>query len=190
MSTEFNYWKWDNFYDKKQIKTIHDLIQDKFYGKEDPELAASPYADGTPRKVVDTQLVGYRDIEHGIRDIIDEAYTCCLENFGYVVKPPTNDDLHYNTYTAKNKSKYDYHKDASRNPYHDYKLTLLINLSPREYEGGDFFILADGGECQVPELKSPGSVIALTGGIYHKVTPITKGVRRTLTHFMKGPAWR
>ena len=93
MSTEFNYWKWDNFYDKKQIKTIHDLIQDKFYGKEDPELAASPYADGTPRKVVDTQLVGYRDIEHGIRDIIDEAYTCCLENFGYVVKPPTNDDL-------------------------------------------------------------------------------------------------
>ena len=190
MTVEFIYWKWDNFYDKKQIKTIHDLIQKKFHSKEDPKLAAAAYEDGTPRKVVDTQLVNYREIEYAIRDIIDEAYTCCLENFGYVVKPPTNDNLSYNTYTAKSKSKYDYHTDVARNSYHDYKLTLLINLSPREYEGGDFFIFTDGDECQVPELKSPGSVIALTGGIYHKVTPITKGVRRTLTHFMKGPAWR
>jgi len=30
----------------------------------------------------------------------------------------------------------------------------------------------------------------LKSHINHKVTPVTKGVRRTLTHFMKGPAWR
>ena len=189
MSTEFNYWKWDNFYDKKQIKTIHDLIQDKFYGKEDPELAASPYADGTPRKVVDTQLVGYRDIEHGIRDIIDEAYTCCLENFGYVVKPPTNDDLHYNTYTSRKKSRYDYHTDEARETTHDYKLTLLVNLSPKEFEGGDFYLFSSGN-MMIPELKKPGSAIAIKSHMHHKVSPVTKGVRRTLTHFMKGPAWR
>ena len=86
MTTKFLYWHWEEFYDKKQIKTIHDLIQDKFYGKEDPELAAAAYEDGTPRKVVDTQIVGYRDIEYAIRGIIDVAYTCCLENFGYDVK--------------------------------------------------------------------------------------------------------
>ena len=188
MSTEFNYWKWDNFYDKKQIKTIHDLIQDKFYGKEDPELAASPYADGTPRKVVDTQLVGYRDIEHGIRDIIDEAYTCCLTQFGYTAKFPTNDDLHYNTYTSRKKSRYDYHTDEARETTHDYKLTLLINLSPKEFEGGDFYLFSSGN-MMIPELKKPGSAIAIKSSMHHKVTPVTKGVRRTLTHFMKGPAW-
>ena len=189
MSTEFNYWKWDNFYDKKQIKTIHDLIQDKFYGKEDPELAASPYADGTPRKVVDTQLVGYREIEYAIRGIIDEAYTICLEQFGYIAKPPTNDDLHYNTYTSRKKSRYDYHIDEARENTHDYKLTLLINLSPKEYEGGDFYLFS-GGNMMIPELKKPGSAIVIKSSMHHKVTPVTKGVRRTLTHFMKGPAWR
>ena len=189
MSTEFNYWKWDNFYDKKQIKTIHDLIQDKFYTKEDPILAASPYEDGTPRKVVDTQLVNYREIEYAIRGIIDEAYTICLEQFGYIAKPPTNDDLHYNTYTSRKKSRYDYHTDEARETTHDYKLTLLVNLSPKEFEGGDFYLFSSGN-MMIPELKKPGSAIAIKSSMHHRVSPVTKGVRRTLTHFMKGPAWR
>ena len=188
MTTRLLYWHWEEFYDKKQIKTIHDLIQDKFYGKQNPKFAASPYADGTPRKVVDTQLVGYRDIEHGIRDIIDEAYTCCLEHFGYTAKFPTNDELHYNTYTSTKKSRYDYHTDDARDTTHDYKLTLLVNLSPEEFEGGDFYLFS-GGDMIIPELKKPGSAIAIKSSMHHKVTPVTKGVRRTLTHFMKGPAW-
>ena len=189
MTTKFLYWHWEEFYDKKQIKTIHDLIQDKSYTKEDPDLAASPYEDGTPRKVVDTQLVNYREIEYAIRGIIDEAYTICLTQFGYTAKLPTNDDLHYNTYTSRKKSRYDYHIDEARENTHDYKLTLLINLSPKEYEGGDFYLFS-GGNMMIPELKKPGSAIAIKSSMHHKVTPVTKGVRRTLTHFMKGPAWR
>ena len=189
MTTKFVYWHWEEFYDKKQIKTIHDLIQDKSYTKEDPDLAASPYEDGTPRKVVDTQLVNYRDIEHGIRGIIDEAYTICLTQFGYTAKLPTNDDLHYNTYTSRKKSRYDYHTDEARETTHDYKLTLLINLSPKEYEGGDFYLFSSGN-MMIPELKKPGSAIAIKSSMHHRVSPVTKGVRRTLTHFMKGPAWR
>ena len=189
MSTKFLYWHWEEFYDKKQINTIHDLIQDKSYTKEDPILAASPYEDGTPRKVVDTQLVNYREIEYAIRGIIDEAYTICLEQFGYIAKPPTNDDLHYNTYTSRKKSRYDYHTDEARETTHDYKLTLLVNLSPKEFEGGDFYLFSSGN-MMIPELKKPGSAIAIKSSMNHKVTPVTKGVRRTLTHFMKGPAWR
>jgi len=189
MTTKFLYWHWEEFYDKKQIKTIHDLIQDKSHTKEDPDLAASPYEDGTPRKVVDTQLVGYREIEYAIRGIIDEAYTICLEQFGYIAKPPTNDDLHYNTYTSRKKSRYDYHTDEARETTHDYKLTLLINLSPKEFEGGDFYLFSSGN-VMIPELKKPGSAIAIKSSMHHRVSPVTKGVRRTLTHFMKGPAWR
>ena len=189
MTTKFLYWHWEEFYDKKQIKTIHDSIQDKSHTKEDPDLAASPYEDGTPRKVVDTQLVNYREIEYVIRGIIDEAYTICLTQFGYTAKLPTNDDLHYNTYTSRKKSRYDYHIDEARENTHDYKLTLLINLSPKEYEGGDFYLFS-GGNMMIPELKKPGSAIVIKSSMHHKVTPVTKGVRRTLTHFMKGPAWR
>ena len=189
MTTKFLYWHWEEFYDKKQIKTIHDLIQDKSHTKEDPDLAASPYEDGTPRKVVDTQLVGYREIEYAIRGIIDEAYTICLEQFGYIAKPPTNDDLHYNTYTSRKKSRYDYHTDEARETTHDYKLTLLVNLSPKEFEGGDFYLFSSGN-VMIPELKKPGSAIAIKSSMHHRVSPVTKGVRRTLTHFMKGPAWR
>ena len=190
MTTEFNYWAWDDFYDKKQIKTIHDKIQKTYSGMELAGKSAGQYEDGTDRKVADVQVVTYESIVSEIYKVIDEAYVSCNDNFGYnVIRPTMVDKLHYNTYTAKNKSKYDYHVDLSGKPHYDFKMTLLVNLSPKEFEGGDFY-LYQTEEVHVPQLKKPGSAIIIKSDMNHKVTPITKGIRRTLTHFMKGPAWR
>ena len=190
MINDFNWWQWEEFYDKKQIKTIHDKIQKTYSGMEPTDLPAGQYEDGTDRKVVDVQMVSYESIVPEIYRIIDEAYVSCNENFGYdVIRPTMIDTLLYNTYTAKSKSKYDYHVDVANNPHYDIKMTLLVNLSPKEFEGGDFYLYQQE-DILVPELKKPGSAILIKSAMNHKVTPITKGTRRTLTFFMKGPAWK
>ena len=190
MNSNCEYWQWEEFYDKKQIKTIHDKIQKTYYEIEPTGHNAGQHKDGTDRKVVDVQMVLYESIVSEICRIIDEAYVSCNQNFGYdVIRPTMMDNLHYNTYTAKSKSKYDYHVDSSRNPYYDIKMTLLVNLSPKEFEGGNFYLYQQE-DIHVPQLKKPGSAVLIKSAMNHKVTPITKGTRRTLTFFMKGPAWR
>jgi predicted 2-oxoglutarate/Fe(II)-dependent dioxygenase YbiX len=69
---------------------------------------------------------------------------------------------------------------------YDIKLTVLINLSLKSYEGGKF-CLWRGNETEVKELNTPGNAIMFKSNINHKVYPIIKGERRTLAIFIKGP---
>ena len=51
----------------------------------------------------------------------------------------------------------------------------------------------DGWLLQIDKEKiviNPGDGICFTSLIAHKVTPITKGERRTLTYWAQGPSWR
>ena len=66
---------------------------------------------------------------------------------------------------------------------------MLINVSTKKYEGGDFYICA-GKEKHIKELNEPGNILMLKSHLLHKVTPVTKGERRTLTIFLKGPSFR
>ena len=40
---------------------------------------------------------------------------------------------------------------------------------------------------EIKELEKPGNVVMIRSHFHHKVTPVTSGERRTLTHFMVGP---
>ena len=68
----------------------------------------------------------------------------------------------------------------------DYKLTCILNLSEEQYEGGDFYLVINKEKIII----NPGDGICFTSLIAHKVTPITKGERRTLTYWAQGPSWR
>ena len=89
--------------------------------------------------------------------------------------------------TYKEGDFYGYHKDADK--YNKRVLSVSVLLSnPFDYEGGDLIF------HQVPSLDfsdwSPpnfqGSVIIFPSYIYHKVTPITKGIRYSLVQWFKG----
>jgi PKHD-type hydroxylase len=75
------------------------------------------------------------------------------------------------------------HKDAPR------KLSMVIQLSdPSEYEGGELELMTGKAPTQV--LKQKGLVAAFPSYILHRVTPVTKGTRRTLVIWTSGPAFR
>ena len=72
------------------------------------------------------------------------------------------------------------------NPASDQKLTCLLNLSEKPYEGGDFYLTFDNKKIK---FKS-GEALIFNSLIAHKVSPITKGERITLTYWGIGPVWR
>ena len=95
------------------------------------------------------------------------------------------DTFNYNAYEIG--GEYGWHVDAKpEKTQEDSKLTCLLNLSEEPYEGGEFFCLPHEKEIKF----NSGVGIVFTSLIAHKVTPVTKGERITLTYWGTGPGWR
>ena len=72
----------------------------------------------------------------------------------------------------------------------DIKLTVLINISDSFFSGGEFNLLNSNNPTLVHELNNPGSMVIFNSFTLHRVNPVTKGIRKTLTIFVKGPAFK
>ena len=93
--------------------------------------------------------------------------------------------LNYNVYGTK--GEYDWHIDLNKgNISADMKLTCLLNLSEEPYEGGKFYMINRSEELKFDS----GMGLIINSLIAHKVTPVTKGERITLTYWATGPSWR
>ena len=116
-------------------------------------------------------------------------YHCQLVNrsvFGYDTYWDFHlDNLNYNVYGTG--GEYDWHIDAiQENHPIDMKLTCLLNLSEKPYEGGEFHTIGTDEKIKFDS----GMGLVLTSLLTHKVTPVTKGERITLTYWAHGPSWR
>lgn len=94
-------------------------------------------------------------------------------------------------YTDKDKSHYDWHTDATmadcRTPR---KLSMVLSLSdPHEYEGGELQLKVDNDNPITAELKK-GRAWFFPSWVLHRITPVTKGVRRSLVLWVGGPPFR
>jgi hypothetical protein len=79
---------------------------------------------------------------------------------------------------------YDWHLDLGPGPASRRKLSLSVQLTePNEYEGGDLEIK---GVHNIPALRKRGSVIIFPSFLLHRVTPVTRGVRRSLVAWVPG----
>ena len=95
------------------------------------------------------------------------------------------DTLNYNVYGIN--GEYKWHVDANdENTPNDMKLTCLLNLSEELYEGGEFYTINSNEKHEF----TSGMGLVLNSLIAHKVTPVTKGERITLTYWCNGPSWR
>jgi len=78
------------------------------------------------------------------------------------------------------------------------KLSIIVQLSdPEDYEGGDIYFSRppkDGrldaeGET-IPQFREKGSVIVFPSYVRHKVSPVTKGIRKSATAWICGPPFK
>ena len=66
-------------------------------------------------------------------------------------------------------------------------LQVLEASWSEDFDTGDLIMFTDGQFRQFPEFSSPGSSILFNSWIPHKVTPVTKGIRKTISHWFYGP---
>ena len=100
-----------------------------------------------------------------------------VEDFQYTVYGPEND--HYEWHMDKGASL----SGAPR------KLSLVLQLSdPSEYEGGDIELMTSVNVTTLEKKK--GIVHAFPSFVLHRVTPVTRGIRRTLVIWVSGPKFK
>lgn len=102
-------------------------------------------------------------------------------------------EIQFTTYNSDNQGKYDWHNDIFwANPRaYDRKVSIIIQLSDsKDYEGGDFQF-DSGVPSPDPEMvRNKGAIIVFPSFLLHRVTPVTKGTRKSLVAWVEGPKFR
>ena len=186
---KFAYLYWKNILTINQIKSINNSIK-KNINKVDNNNFDNNDSNAAPNvyKNVNVKNIKYKYLKKHLSNCIKEIYSSNSNNFNYNVFREYDDFLLlFNKYDSKNKSTYDWHYDGDRENDKDIKLTALINISDEKYSGGEFKMMSSSKPHTVVEFSQPGSMIIFKSHILHKVEPVTKGVRKTLTYFLWGP---
>tara|TARA_B110000196_G_C21010365_1_gene597557 strand:+ start:226 stop:858 length:633 start_codon:yes stop_codon:yes gene_type:complete len=166
---------------QEQVKEINKLIKKNIVGKESSTEPAEYVT-----KIGDFSVVPCMPLMKLIHPWLAECQKRNRDIFGYDIYWDFHlEGLNYNVYGTG--GEYEWHIDVNNmiQPL-DAKLTCLLNLSEEPYEGGEFCIV--GGVTPIEFTSGMGLV--MTSLIGHKVTPITKGERITLSYWAVGPSWK
>lgn len=93
------------------------------------------------------------------------------------------------TYKSSEEGFYGWHIDVGGGKLAHRKLSLIVPLTdPSEYEGGEFQAFYDSEPVTIP--MPLGRVVAFPSFMLHRVTPVTKGIRRSLAIWVAGRPYR
>ena len=99
-------------------------------------------------------------------------------------------EIQYTEYHASNNGHYDWHQDIGPGDASLRKISLTVQLTDSAlYEGGDLEIW-QGGEVRDKTPRGSGIVIIFPSYMMHRVTPVTKGVRRSLVLWVGGEHYK
>ena len=101
------------------------------------------------------------------------------------------DFIQYAEYNESDEGFYDYHMDTfmGGNNYHKgnvRKLSVSFLLND-DYEGGDFMINLNQEKTSKVLDTSQNCALVFPSFVLHKVTPVTKGVRKSIVVWVEGP---
>ena len=99
----------------------------------------------------------------------------------------TTDYIQLANYTSEGEGHYGWHQDFGADTIR--KLSYVLQLSrPDEYEGGELQLQCGSTIETIP--KERGRITMFPSWVFHRVTPVTKGARQTLTTWLLGPELR
>jgi len=98
------------------------------------------------------------------------------------------ESFQYTVYESSEGGHYDWHCDTGKTA-EARKISLTLQLSePSAYEGGDLILEAGAGPFR--SHKGRGTLVAFPSYMMHRVTPVTKGTRKSLVVWVSGPQFR
>jgi PKHD-type hydroxylase len=105
------------------------------------------------------------------------------------------EQFQYTEYEGNYKGKYDWHVDLGKGNTCTRKISVTIQLSdPTEYEGGElqlFDPITDKIDFPYVSIeKAKGTITVFPSFTPHRVTPVTKGIRKSLVLWVGGVPFR
>lgn len=98
--------------------------------------------------------------------------------------------IQYTVYDSKEKGHYGAHQDIGPGIMSLRKVSITVQLShPDDYEGGELQITS-GGEGWDTMPRGYGNVVVFPSYMMHRVTPVTKGIRRSLVLWVGGEHYK
>ena len=166
----------------EQIKDLNIKIKKNIFQKQDPSDASSYVS-----KIGKFFHVSCYSLMELIHPWLHQCQRVNREAFGYGIDWDFHlDILTYNVYGVE--GEYGWHIDSGvkNSSVSDLKLTCMVNLSEKIYEGGEFYAINSNEKIKF----TSGMGLVIPSFIAHKVTPITKGERIILVYGALGPTWR
>jgi PKHD-type hydroxylase len=104
-------------------------------------------------------------------------------------------EIQFTEYHATNEGHYSWHHDTiwEGPQLFQRKLSMVVQLSnPADYDGGRFEMSKETCREVPPEdaILPRGTVIIFPSFLHHRVTPVTRGIRKSLVTWMEGPCFR
>lgn len=98
------------------------------------------------------------------------------------------EELQLARYAEDDKGQYGWHHDIAAGVSRKLSITVQLSLED-DYEGGDLQLFA-GAEQMATVSRKVGAVVVFPSFVLHRVMPVTRGVRYSLTAWVSGPSWR
>jgi PKHD-type hydroxylase len=213
------YWYYETLFWPEQIMRIREICEKSeeeealTYGIENPVNANHTIRKNKVSWHDNEEL--YSIIRPTIDDVNQQSgwnyNITAIEPFQYTVYYGDQNHYHWHTDTIVNDRTLspDYPEDhILKNTVR--KISCSIQLTdPSEYDGGEFELLSlkekkeenreeqlnlDGYNVmepiKLPHFKEKGSALFFPSFTYHRVKPVTNGIRRSLVIWLRGPKWQ
>ena len=175
---------WNDGFTSREIKDIISIGED--YAQSDGTVDDGKTIDGIRKSKVawlnNNQRTGwlYERLAFIARNINGQFFD--LDLYGFV------EDFQYTVY-GDDGDHYTWHMDKGGISISPRKLSLVVQLSdPSDYDGGDLEIFT-GTTAKTLE-KKRGIIHAFPSYVMHRVTPVARGIRKTLVVWVAGPKFR
>jgi len=100
------------------------------------------------------------------------------------------DAIQYTEYHGDREGHYDWHIDLGSGNSGTRKISIVVQLSdPDDYEGGELQ-LQMGADDYTSIIKKKGAITLFPSYLRHRVTPVTKGIRKSLVLWVGGSTFK
>ena len=179
---------WENGFTDEDIQKIIEIGESRI-----PESASVGTSDGgdiVPEvRISNTSWIDlqedsawlYDKIAHIINSLNAQYYKFDIYGF--------NEHMQFTVYDGEENGHYDWHLDSGKSDTPPRKLSFVLQLTdPDDYEGGELQILTSREPMSIK--KEKGFAVVFPSYSLHRVSPVTKGVRKTLVIWVTGPAFK
>ena len=176
----------DNVFSQDQLDTIDKFVKQYTYKIQVAKIVTNGTQDNSYRR---TDLLWlddlkelesvYQTVEQVINSINDTHYNWSLDYL---------EMMQFGMYKSKDNGFYDVHTDSklktNNGKVRKLSFSILAN-DPSEFDGGDFLIHDQATPRKIPFAKN--RAVFFPSFIPHSVTPVTRGIRKSIVGWVVGP---